>query len=56
MSSASLEDDKCRIEIKFPVNVDIKDTYNYFVSFLNLHNFIATFLQFFCVINNKYFY
>jgi len=30
VSSASLEDDKCRIEIKFPVNVDIKDTYNYF--------------------------
>ena len=31
ISSASLECGKCRIKIKFPTNVDVKDTYTHFV-------------------------
>ena len=34
VSFASLENDKCKVALKFPVNVDIKDTYDYFVSYL----------------------
>ena len=33
VSSASLEGDKCRIKIRFPVNVDIEDTWTYFVCY-----------------------
>jgi len=30
VSSASLKENKCRIKLKFPVNVDVKDTYDHF--------------------------
>ena len=32
VTSASLKGDVCKIKVKFPVNVDVKDTYTYFVS------------------------
>ena len=38
VASAVLEADKCEIIIKFPVNVDVKDTYDHFVSYKMFKN------------------
>ena len=38
VTSAVLEADKCEIIIKFPVNVDVEDTYDHFVSYKMFKN------------------
>ena len=32
LSAEKLEGDKCRIKLSIPVNIDVNDTYTYFVS------------------------